>query len=184
MQTHLRTRAPFLQPRVSTDPSWRWSAPLPEGRWRNVFWSLSHGRALLVTSTITPVDHWCLHLLGQQCKHLSSGNVMGNRCSLFMWTILLSSWRASKVMGRRQKYLFLVLVRLPCPKDPTSVGLRGKLSLPALPGGCSLIYIWWWLKLCSKLNTEIKENQNFSHRAKSSYWILLSRQFDLKITAP
>ena len=42
------------------------------------------------------------------------------------------------MMGRRQKYLFLVLVCLPCPKDPTPVGLRGKLSLPALPGACSL----------------------------------------------
>lgn len=138
MQTHLRTKALFLQPRVSTDPSWRWSAPLPEGRQRNAFWSLSHGGALLVTSAITPADHWCLHLLGQQCEHLSSGNVMGSRCSLFMWTILLSSWRASKVTGRRQKHLFLVLVCLPCPKDPAPVGLRGKFSLPALPGGCSL----------------------------------------------
>lgn len=85
-----------------------------------------------------PIDHWCLHPLGQQCEHLSSGNIMGNMCSLFMRTVLLSSGRASKVKGRRQKYLFLVPVCLPCPKDPTPVGLRGKFSLATLPGGCSL----------------------------------------------
>lgn len=148
MQTHLRTRAPFPQPRVSTDPSWRWSVPFPEGRWRNVLCSLSHGKALLVTSTITPVDHWCLHLLGQQCKHLSSGNVMGNKCSLFMWTILLSSWRASRwwAEGRSISFWFLCVFHAPRtqPQWVWEGSSAFQLYLVPAPWALQAHRVWWW----------------------------------------
>lgn len=84
-----------------------------------------------------PIDHWCLHPLGQQCEHLSLGNIMGNMCSLFMWTVLLSSWRASKVKGRGQKYLSGSCVSS-TPQGPKPSRLERKFSLPTLPGGCSL----------------------------------------------
>lgn len=152
MQTHLRTRAPSSSPGYQPHPSWRWSPP-QEGRQRTPLWSLSHGRALLVTSLISPTGHWCLHLPGQQHEHLTPNKSHREHVLSSGGQFLLSSWRASKAKGRRWKCLLPVPVCFPCSKDPTEQVLRGKLSLPTPPGGQESAAPWalparrvWWFE--------------------------------------
>lgn len=150
MQTHLRTRAPSSSPGYQPHPSWRWSPP-QEGRQRTPLWSLSHGRALLVTSLISQQVIGVFISLASNMSTSLQIKVTGNTCSLQVDNSYFLHGELAR--GRAEGVSFRFLCVFHAPRTRPEQVLRGKLSLPTPPGGQESAAPWalparrvWWFE--------------------------------------